>query len=103
MPSKVQSSGGDVERIVLELHNTLKSYYKVALDRFVDNVCMQAADFFLVTGEESPMSLFSSSFVSALTEGQLEEIAGEDARLRRRRIQLKKEIQELEVARKILV
>jgi hypothetical protein len=103
MPSKVQSSGSYVDRIVLELHNTLKAYYEVALDRFVDTVCMQAADFFLVTGEESPMSLFSSSFVSGLTEGQLEEIAGEDVGLKRRRTQLKKEIQELEMGRRILV
>ncbi|KAL4912669.1 P-loop containing nucleoside triphosphate hydrolase protein [Aspergillus aurantiobrunneus] len=103
MPSKVQSSGSYVDRAVLELHNTLKAYYEVALDRFVDTVCMQAADFFLVTGEESPMSLFLSSFVSGLTEGQLEEIAGEDVGLKSRRTQLKKEIQELEMGRRILV
>ncbi|KAL2828001.1 P-loop containing nucleoside triphosphate hydrolase protein [Aspergillus cavernicola] len=103
-PFKIQSSGSDdVDWIVLELHNTLRSYYTVALDRFVDNVCMQAADFFLVTGEESPMSLFSSSFVSNLTDEQLEEIAGEDAGLTRRRAQLKKKIQDLEMGRKILV
>lgn len=102
-PSKIQSSGSDVDCIVLALHNTLKSYYAVALDRFVDNVCMQAADFFLVTGEESPMSLFSSSFVSSLTDEQLEEISGEDAGLKRKRAKLKKEIQELEMGRKILV
>ncbi|KAL4861090.1 hypothetical protein BDV12DRAFT_208373 [Aspergillus spectabilis] len=102
-PSKVQSSGSDADWIVLELHNTLKSYYAVALDQFVDNVCMQAADFFMVTGEELPMSLFSSSFVSSLTDEQLEEISGEDSGLKRRRAQLKKEIQELEMGRKILV
>ncbi|KAL5335501.1 hypothetical protein BJX70DRAFT_410393 [Aspergillus crustosus] len=89
-PSKVQSSGSDVDRVVLELHNTLKSYYA-------------AADFFLVIGEESPMSLFLLSFVSSLTDEQLEEITGEDAGLKRRRAQLKKGIQELEMGRKILV
>jgi hypothetical protein len=102
-PSKVQNSGSDADRIVLELHNTLKSYYAVVLDRLVDNVCMQAADFFLVTGEESPMSLFPSSFVSSLTNEQLEEITGEDTGLKRRSAQLMKKIQELEMRRKTLV
>ncbi|KAL2864782.1 dynamin family protein [Aspergillus lucknowensis] len=95
--------GNYMDWIVLELHNTLKAYYEVALDRFVDTVYMQAADFFLVMGEESPKSLFLSSFVSGLTEGQLERIAGEDVGLKRRRTQLKKEIQELEMGRSILI
>jgi hypothetical protein len=98
-----QRTGSDVDQTVRELHDILKSYYMVALDRFVDNVCMQGADFFLVTGEETPMSLFSSSFVSGLTDEQLEEIAGEDTGLRRKRAQLKKKIQELEMGRKFLI
>ncbi|KAB8071898.1 hypothetical protein BDV29DRAFT_11082 [Aspergillus leporis] len=80
-----QRMGSDMEQMVRELHDILKSYYAVALDRFVDNVCMQAASFFLMTGEETPMSFFSSSFVSSLTDEQLEEIAGEDTGLRRKR------------------
>lgn len=93
---------GNVEHTVQDIHDILKSYYKVARKRFVDNVAMQAADYYLVTGPETPMKLFSPSFVNSLTKEQLEEIAGEDAMLRRRRQQLKKEIQELREGRKIL-
>ena len=39
---------------------------------------MQAADYFLVTGHDAPMRVFSPRFVSELTNEQLEAIAGED-------------------------
>ncbi|TQB69135.1 hypothetical protein MPDQ_002318 [Monascus purpureus] len=86
-----------------DIHDILKSYYKVARKRFVDNVCMQAADYYLVRGPATPMKLFSPSMVNKLTEEQLEEIAGEEFTVHRRRLQLKKEIQDLEAGRKILL
>ncbi|KAG2000795.1 hypothetical protein GB937_010828 [Aspergillus fischeri] len=52
-------------------------------------------------GPETPMSMFSPSFVSSLDDDELEEIAGEDTTARRRRSQLKKEVHELEAGRKI--
>lgn len=89
--------------VVLTIHDILKSYYKVARKRFVDNVCIQAADHFLLTGTKGPLTLFSSSYVANLTEDQLETIAGEDASLKRKRKQLNKEISDLEAGRKILM
>lgn len=86
-----------------DIHDILKSYYKVARKRFVDNVCMQAADYYLVRGPATPMKLFSPSMVNKLTNEQLEEIAGEESTVHRRRLQLKKEIQDLEAGRKILL
>jgi len=38
---------------IQDLHDTLKPYYKVARKRFVDAVCLQAVDHFLVSGEAS--------------------------------------------------
>lgn len=90
------------EHTVQDIHDILKSYYKVARKRFVDNICMQAVDYCLVTGPETPTKLFSPSFVNGLTKEQLEEIAGEEAALKRRRRQLRKEIADLKIARKIL-
>ncbi|KAH8690854.1 P-loop containing nucleoside triphosphate hydrolase protein [Talaromyces proteolyticus] len=87
---------------VQTIHDILESYYKVARKRFVDNVCMQAVDYHLVTGPETPMRLFSSSFVGHLTTEQLEEIAGEEAVLKRKRRRLKKEVADLKIAKKIL-
>ncbi|KAK2800258.1 hypothetical protein FQN51_006166 [Onygenales sp. PD_10] len=93
----------NAEHTVQDLHDILKSYYKVARKRFVDSVCMQAADFHLVTGPETPIKQFSPAFVQGLSLEQLEEIAGEDAKLKRKRAQLRKEIKELEAGRKILL
>lgn len=95
-------SMSNVEHIVQEIHDILKSYYKVARKRFTDNLCMQASDYHLVTGPRSPLKVFSPSFVSGLTDGQLAEIAGEDAALRRKRATLMKEISGLEAGKSVL-
>jgi hypothetical protein len=92
----------DTEQIVQLLHDTLFSYYGVALTRFVDSVCMQAADCYLVNGIATPLTLFSPRFVSSLTSEQLDRIAGEEQGTRRRRAQLKRETSSLEEAKKIL-
>ena len=92
----------NTEHVVQEVHDILKSYYKVARKRFVDNVIMQAADYHLVTGPDSPLKLFSPSFVSDLSDEQLLEIAGEDAALKSKRAALNKEIADLEAGRKVL-
>lgn len=95
-------SKSNTEHVVQDLHDILFSYYKVARKRFVDSVCMQAADHYLVNGPETPLTLFSPTFVSSLSAEQLETIAGEDPRTRRMRSHLKREIASLEDAKKIL-
>jgi hypothetical protein len=92
----------NVDHIVQDIHDILSSYYKVARKRFVDNVCMQAIDHFLINGPKTSLMLFSPGFVNGLDVDQLESIAGEDMLTRRKRQQLKKEIQNLEAGRKIL-
>ncbi|KAL2846710.1 hypothetical protein BJY01DRAFT_234510 [Aspergillus pseudoustus] len=69
---------------VQDISDILCSYYKVARKRFVDNICMQAAGYYLVNGPETPMKLFSPLLVTCLTSEQLEEIAGEDALLKQK-------------------
>lgn len=91
-----------VDRIVREIHDIFESYYHVARQRFVDNVWMQAANHHLVAGPDTPLKIFSPSFVHRLTADQLEEIAGEDAVLKRKRTALVKEIENLEAGKKIL-
>lgn len=88
---------------IQDLHNNLQSYYKVARRRFVDSICMQAAGYYLINGPETPMKLFSPSFVTSLTEEQLDGTAGEEAVLKRRRKLLKKEIGDLQTARRMLL
>ncbi|CAG8976279.1 hypothetical protein HYALB_00011764 [Hymenoscyphus albidus] len=92
----------NAEHIVQDLHDILQSYYKVARKRIVDVICMQAADYYLISGPDTPLKLFSPVFVGAMTPEQLDEVSGEDARQKRRRKQLQKEIEDLERGRKIL-
>jgi hypothetical protein len=88
--------------VVRDLHDILHSYYKVARKRFVDNMCMHAADHHLITGPATPLKLFSSAFIASMTPDQIEDIAGEDAATKRRRLALRKEIRDLEAGRRIL-
>ncbi|WEW61266.1 hypothetical protein PRK78_006756 [Emydomyces testavorans] len=92
----------NAQNAVQDIHDILKSYYEVARHRFTDAVIMQAAHYHLLTGPETPLRLLSPAYVQRLTPDMLESIAGEDPVLRRTRSQLKKEIEELEAARKIL-
>ncbi|CAG8983703.1 hypothetical protein HYALB_00006272 [Hymenoscyphus albidus] len=99
---KFTNSMSNTEHTVLDLHDILASYYKVARKRFVDTVCMQAVEYHLISGPTTPLKLFSPAFVGTLSDEQLEEIAGEDTQQKRKRKQLQKEIEDLEMGRKIL-
>ena len=90
------------EHVIQDLHDILFSYYEVARKRFVDSVCMQAADHYLINGPKTPLTLFSPNFVSSLTMEHLELIVGEDHATRRKRVQLKRNIGSLEEAKMIL-
>ena len=97
------STASNADLAIRDLHDILKSYYKVARKRFVDVVCMQAVDHYLITGPTAPVKLFSPSFVSALKDDQLDRIAGEDVLTRRKREELRREIENLTNGKKILV
>ena len=93
---------GNLQHTVEDIHAILKSYYKVARKRFVDVVCMQAADYLLVTGPESPLRLFTPSFVHHLNSDNLNLIAGEDVVSKRTRSALVHEIKCLRAGKKLL-
>ena len=101
MNNQAISTGSNLKHTVDDLHDILCSYYKVARKRFVDIVCMQAVDFFLITGHDAPIKVFSPQFVSELTNEQLESIAGEDLVSKRKREDLKRKIENLEAGKKI--
>jgi len=91
----------NVEHVKEEIHDILRSYYKVARKRFVDNV-YQAVDHFLLTGPSSPLAVFNQEWVISLETDQLEAIAGESPITKQRRAVLLKKIQDLEDASRIL-
>ena len=97
------STVGNVEHTIRDIHDILKSYYTVARKRFVDVMCMQAVDHYLITGPTAPVGLFSPSFVSGLNADQLARIAGEGLSTKRKREELKREIGNLTEGKKILI
>ena len=97
------STASNADHTVHDLHDILESYYGVAGKRFVDVICMQAVDHYLITGPSAPVKLFSPSFVSALKDDQLDRIAGEDVLTRRKREELRREIENLTNGKGILV
>lgn len=63
---------------------------------------MQAADYQLVTGPDTPVKVFSPEFVSELTDEQLDSIAGESVATRRKRAELRREIDSLNKGKALL-
>ncbi|KAH8587504.1 hypothetical protein B0O99DRAFT_694386 [Bisporella sp. PMI_857] len=89
------------DHTIQDLHDTLKSYYKVARKRFVDAVCLQAVDHFLVSGKTSPLWIFSPQFISKMSDAELHQIAGDEDDAIRRRIMLETELGSLRTGEKI--
>jgi hypothetical protein len=87
---------------VLDLHDTLEAYYKVARKRFVDAVCLQAVDDFFISSRSGPLWLFSSQFVGGMSTSELTQIAGESDDAAVRRSRLVDEIANLKAGERIL-
>lgn len=102
--SHIQSSMkmNNSEHTVENIHDILKAYYKIARERFVDTVCMQGSDYHLLTGDVSPLRIFGTSFVSGLSNVQLDLIAGEEVSVKQQRKSLMAEISALEKGRQLL-
>lgn len=77
-------SNGD--QTIQDHHDTLEAYYKIARKRFVDAVCLQAGDLFLVSSKDGPLWLFSPHFIGSLSNLDLNKIAGEGDEAAGRRV-----------------
>lgn len=64
------------QQAIHDIHDTLEAYYKVARQRFVDNVIIQAGERY-VDGDKGPLKIFSPEFVGGLTNKELSDVAGE--------------------------
>ena len=100
---KISGNMSNVEHTINDLHDILEAYYKVARKRFVDVMCMQAADHYLVNGQTSPLRIFSPAFVNKLSAEDLDKIAGETELVRKKRAKLLHDIEVLEKGRRILL
>ena len=71
-----------------DLYDTLEAYYKVSRKRFVDAICLQAVDHFLISNKEGPLWLFSPQLIGQLTDSELSMIASESEQTVMRRSRL---------------
>jgi hypothetical protein len=92
----------NAQQLQEEIHDILRAYYSVALDRFIDNVFQLAVDYELLHGPSSPLNVFTQDWVINLEPEQLELIAGEAKANKKRRAKLAKKIEDLKIALKIL-
>jgi hypothetical protein len=90
------------EQVREDIHDILKSYYKVSRKRFVDVICRLVVENCLMDGSGSPLKVLTPELISEMSDDQLDMIAGEDAATRRARQHLKSEIKGLEAAMKVL-
>ncbi|KAI8945910.1 P-loop containing nucleoside triphosphate hydrolase protein [Xylaria longipes] len=82
--------------------DALTSYYKVSRKRFVDSICQQVVNHFLLEDEEGPLKILSPDLIVSLDEKQLETIAGEGAASKHKRQVLERKVEALTVALKVL-
>ncbi|KAI1923795.1 hypothetical protein LOZ65_003246 [Ophidiomyces ophidiicola] len=92
----------NAENAAKDIHAIIKSYYNIALNRFVDSVIIQAVYQYLVVGPNTPLKLLSPAYIQQFTPESLQNIAGEASNIKRKRQQLEKKIGDLEAARRIL-
>jgi hypothetical protein len=64
----------------------------VARKRFVDAICLQAVNHFLVSGKTSPLWVFSPHFIGKMSDAELYQIAGDKDETIRRRNMLETEL-----------
>lgn len=103
--NEIKSAATDesnAEHMQKDIHDILKSYYKVARKRFVDNVYHQAVDHFLLSGPMSPLAVFCEKWAVMLDKEKLEAVAGESRLTRDKRDSLRRKIEDLNDAIEII-
>jgi hypothetical protein len=64
------------DQTVFDMHDILKTYYKVAIKRFVDNVIIQVSERYIL-GDGGPVKLLSPDLIGDFDDNRLAYIAGE--------------------------
>lgn len=83
-----------------EIHDTLKAYYEIARDEFVEFVTQLVVEKFL-DSQQGPVLLFSPMYVAGLSDEAMADLAGEDEALVRERQEKEATLARLRRAEKI--
>lgn len=85
----------DDRQLVYEIHDILKAYYSISVQNYTDMVCKnELNDTFI----KDTMNLFSKEFIGRLSESEISSIAAESPADRKKRRELKEDIEKLEMA-----
>jgi hypothetical protein len=88
------------EQAVYDIHDIIKSFYKVAMKRYLDNVVVQVVERHLL-GKEGPLRLLTPEFVADLYDDNLAFLAGENQCTANARAEMKAKLDRLRRARDI--
>jgi hypothetical protein len=72
------------DQAVFDIHDILKSYYKVAVKRFIDNVIVHVSERHMI-GDDGPLKLLSPGLIGEFEDAKLTEIAGENLAISKKR------------------
>lgn len=85
-----------------DMHDTLKAYYEIARDDFIEFVTQLVVEKF-VDNERGPVLLFSPGYISSLSDEAISTLATEDEALLRERAEKEETLARLKRAEKIAV
>ncbi|KAL8403586.1 hypothetical protein RB594_008734 [Gaeumannomyces avenae] len=98
----VQNNQSNSEHMQEYIHDVLKSYYKVSMKRFVDNMCLHVVHHDMLFSGHGPLHIFTSKLIHALDDDQLDQFAGEDHIVKVKRERLVREITSFRAALEVL-
>lgn len=83
-----------------EIHDTLKAYYEIARDDYIEYVTQHIVENF-INDEDGPVLFFSPLYVASLSDNDIEELAMEDEDVVKQRTQQEAILKRLEHAERI--
>lgn len=102
LQSMATHNQSNAEHMQEYIHDVLKSYYKVAMKRFIDNISLYVVHHDLLYAEDGPLNVFNSKFVHSLEELQLDQLAGENSLVKSEREKLAQDIENFRAALGVL-
>ena len=83
-----------------EIHDTLKAYYEIARDDFVEYVTQHIVENF-INSDDGPVLRFSPVYVAGLSDEDIEDMAMEDKRTAKQRVENEATLERLKHAERI--
>ena len=83
-----------------EIHDTLKAYYEIARDDYIEYVTQHIVENF-INSDNGPVLMFSPLYVAGLSDGQIQELAMEDEGVVKDRVEKEATLKRLKSAERI--